>query len=83
MEMSEIAKSFVDLPPAQQAIRAKCLHPSGNFVEFKKEEIEQSIPARFEEIVRRYPDRIAVKTAHHSLTYAELDAARTVSAGRS
>jgi len=43
-------------------------------VEFEKEEIEQSIPDRFEQIVARYPDRIAVKSANHVLTYAELNA---------
>jgi amino acid adenylation domain-containing protein len=40
---------------------------------FSKEEIEQSIPARFEQQVARYPDRLAVKTGHHQLTYAVLN----------
>jgi len=40
-------------PPEQQAIRVKCFHPSGNFVEFMKEEIEQSIPERFEHHFRK------------------------------
>jgi len=61
--------------PLQEAIRARCFHPSGNFVEFRKEEIEQSIPSRFEQMVRRYPDRIAVKTKHDQLTYCELNKA--------
>jgi amino acid adenylation domain-containing protein len=61
------------LPPDQQAIRDKCFHPTGTFVEFPKEEIEQSIPERFEKIVRLYPDRIAVKTANQAWTYAELN----------
>jgi acyl-CoA synthetase (AMP-forming)/AMP-acid ligase II/acyl carrier protein len=64
-------------PPEQEAIRAKCFHPSGTFVEFKEEEIEQSIPERFEKIVRKYPDRIAVKTGRHIVTFAQLDAAAT------
>ena len=62
------------LPAEQQAIRAKCVHPSGTFIEFTKEEVEQSIPDRFEKIVAKYPDRIAVKTSTHTLTYAELNA---------
>jgi len=62
------------LPPTQQAIRDKCFHPSGTCVEFPKEEIEQSIPERFEKIVRLYPDRIAVKTPHQIVTYTELNA---------
>ncbi|MFQ5853749.1 MAG: AMP-binding protein, partial [Candidatus Binatia bacterium] len=61
--------------PLQQAIRAKCFHPSGTFIEFKKEEIEQSIPDRFEQMVRMYPDRLAVKTRDHQLTYDELNKA--------
>jgi len=64
----------VRLPPEQEAIRQKCFHPSGSFIEFRKEEIEQSIPSRFEKIARKYPDRIAVKTESHVLTYAELNA---------
>ena len=60
---------------SQQAIQAKCFHPSGTFVEFKKEEIEQSIPDRFEQQVAKYPDRIAVKTRSHELTYDELNKA--------
>src|SRR5688572_4032485 len=62
------------LPHRQQAIAAKCHHPSGTFIEFKKEEIEQSIPERFEKIVARYPDRIAVKTGDRVVTYNELNA---------
>ncbi|MDH3444199.1 MAG: AMP-binding protein, partial [Deltaproteobacteria bacterium] len=60
-------------PAAQRAIRARCFHPSGTFVEFNKEEIDQSIPERFEKIVRMYPERVAVKTRHHQFTYAELN----------
>jgi len=63
------------LPPHQEAIRAKCFHPTGTFIEFKKEEIEQSIPERFEQQVRRYPDRLAVKTRSQALTYAQLNKA--------
>jgi non-ribosomal peptide synthetase component F len=63
------------LPAEQLRIQAKCFHPSGTFVEFKKEEVEQSVPERFEQIVRRYPDRLAVKTKAQSLTYDELNKA--------
>ncbi|MDP2604422.1 MAG: hypothetical protein Q8S00_17825 [Deltaproteobacteria bacterium] len=51
------------------------MHPSGVFVEFKKEEVEQSIPERFEQIVAKHPDRITVKTKADALTYAELNQA--------
>ena len=63
------------LPPEQEAIRAKCFHPSGTFEEFKEEEIEQSIPQRFEKIVAKYPEQVAVKTREWTLTYAELNKA--------
>ena len=62
-----------DLPSQQQAIRDKCVHPTGTFVEFKKEEIEQSIPERFEKIVELYPDRVAVSDRNQRLTYSELN----------
>jgi len=54
--MNKFSKGALNLPPEQEAIRAKCFHPTGTFVEFKKEEIEQSIPERFEKIVRQYPE---------------------------
>ena len=60
--MMNISTAISDLPPEQRAIRDRCFHPTGKFIEFKKEEIEQSIPDRFEQQVRRYPDRVAVKT---------------------
>lgn len=48
---------------------------AGAFVPFERGEIEQSIPARFEEQVRRHPDRLAVKTAEHAWTYDALNRA--------
>jgi non-ribosomal peptide synthetase component F len=61
------------LPPEQEAIRAKCFHPSGVFVEFPMEDVETSIPARFEKIVRMYPERVAVKTITQTVSYFELN----------
>ncbi|HID98665.1 MAG TPA: amino acid adenylation domain-containing protein [Thiotrichaceae bacterium] len=49
-------------------------HPSNAFTEFAKADIEQSIPERFEQQVRKYPDHIAVQTQHEALTYLALDA---------
>ncbi len=71
--MSDLSRPFPELPPEQRSIRAKCFHPSGSFVEFRKEEIEQSIPDRFEQQVAKYPDRIAVKTRNHQFTYDALN----------
>jgi amino acid adenylation domain-containing protein len=47
--------------------------PSSTFVPFRKEDIEFSIPARFEQQVKRHPSRIAVKTRHCQWTYSELN----------
>ena len=78
----DVAEHALDTDPfsveehdLQRALIAKCFHPSGNFAEFKMNDIEQSIPARFEEIVREYPYRIAVKTDSHELTYDALNRA--------
>jgi len=71
-EMSDFSLTTAGCDP-QEAIRAKCFHPSGTFVEFRKEEIEQSIPSRFEQQVGKYLDRIAVKTINHTLTYDALN----------
>ena len=64
-----------DIPDDQQRIRARCVHPAGTFVGFGADELEQSIPARFERQVLRYPERPAVKTRSHRLSYAELNRA--------
>ena len=61
------------LPPSQELIGGKCFHPTGTFVEFNKEEIEQSIPKRFEEQARKYSDRTAITTGNHVLTYDQLN----------
>jgi len=73
--MSHLSRNTPILPPEQQAIRDKCFHPTGTFIEFRKEEIEQSIPDRFEQQVQLYPHRLAVKTRSHELTYDELNKA--------
>lgn len=63
----------MNLPPEPQAIQDSCFHPSGAFVEFEKKDIEQSIPERFEQQVRKYPDQLAVKTRTRELTYDALN----------
>lgn len=52
---------------------ARVQGPTNPFVRFPKEDIEQSIPSRFQQQVQRYPDRLAVKTTTHELSYAQLD----------
>src|SRR5262245_52990940 len=45
------------------------------WVEFAWEEIEQSVPDRFEHIVRQYPQRLAVQVGARAFTYDELNRA--------
>jgi len=47
--------------------------PTNALIRFEKEETEQSIPQRFEQQVSRYPDRLAVRTRNHQLSYAALN----------
>lgn len=70
--MSQFSETMAGYHP-QQTILAKCFHPSGSFIEFKKEDVEQSIPDRFEQMVATYPDRLAVKSTNHALTYDDLN----------
>ncbi|HET9917758.1 MAG TPA: AMP-binding protein, partial [Candidatus Binatia bacterium] len=72
--MSNSSKQQLSRRPEQQTIRNKCFHPSGGFVEFPQEEVETSIPRRFENIVRIFPDRVAIKNGNQIVTYSALDA---------
>ena len=51
------------------------IQPDPSFAQFKKADIEQSIPARFEQQAEKYPDRLAVKNGGLTLSYAELNRA--------
>jgi amino acid adenylation domain-containing protein len=75
MNMSDAQKQSFQLPSEQQAIRDKCFHPSGTFVEFPIEDVETSIPARFEKIAGMYRNRIAVEMDEERITYEELNRA--------
>lgn len=68
-----LAHEKSDIPAWQRMIRNRCRHPSGIFVEFVIEDIEQSIPARFELQVRNFPQRLAIKTDKEELTYEALN----------
>ena len=47
--------------------------PTNSFVPFVKEDIEQSIPDRFQQQAAKYPDHIAVKGRRHTITYGALN----------
>jgi non-ribosomal peptide synthetase component F len=66
---------MLEFPESQQAVKDKCIHPTGIFFEFKKEEIEQSIPERFEQQVCNHPDRLAIETESQQLSYTALNEA--------
>jgi amino acid adenylation domain-containing protein len=53
--------------------RPNFICPPKAFKEFHKQEIEQSIAARFEQQVEKYPDNLAVKTKNYQWTYRELN----------
>ena len=49
------------------------ISPDKPFIEFKKTEIDQSIVARFEQMVAKYPSHIAIRSNVAPLTYASLN----------
>src|SRR5215211_7926366 len=57
----------------RQPEQIRRVHLTDAFIRFEEEETEQSIPQRFEQQVSRYPDRLAVKTRSHQLSYAALN----------
>ena len=56
-----------------EIIRGDQVRPTNSFNEFPKEEIQQSIPNCYEQIVRLHSKRLAVKTRNVSLSYFELN----------
>ena len=73
-KMDDLSSDDIDLAH-HQSMQSRGVRPTNAFVEFSKEEIEQSISDRFEKQVDRYPDRIAIKTRHQELTYKKLNQA--------
>jgi len=73
--MNILQDDSIGIPEEQRAIRAKCIHPTGTFIPFPMEAIDQSIPELFEKQVRTCPNRLAVRTRYHVFTYDELNQA--------
>ncbi len=61
------------VPPPQGPLRGIPTRPANEFVPFLKNEIDKSIPDRFEQQVRKYPRHIAVKIRDRIVTYWELN----------
>ncbi len=71
--MREPTETAVALPSEHKRVRDRCHHPSNTFVEFGKEEVEQSVNNRFEKQVKLFPERLAIKSKRQQLTYSVLD----------
>lgn len=54
---------------------SKHVRPHNSFVGFRAEEVEQSIPARFEQQVAKTPENLAVVSKRDRITYNELNRA--------
>lgn len=66
------ARSFSD-PSTRKTSRSENLERAQTVNELTKEEVEKSIPERFEKIARLFPDQLAVKYKHNVLTFRQLD----------
>src|ERR1700730_7545832 len=47
--------------------------PTNEFIPFERSEVDQSIPERFQQQVRKYPNHVAIKTTGQAATYSELN----------
>jgi amino acid adenylation domain-containing protein len=54
-------------------VQPKSIRPTNSFIEFRKQEIEQSITDRFASQVEKYAERVAIKTRNHEWTYEQLN----------
>ena len=67
--MRDLTRLSTNLPPAQQAIRAKCFHPSGAFIAFPQEELEQSLDDHGQQVDCQSVGEIAVRSRYLSPGY--------------
>jgi len=73
--MCPLSRAVAAGPPGSRPADQPCAAgPASAPAQFKREETEQSIVARYEQQVARYPDRIAL-VDNAELTYAELNGA--------
>ena len=72
----------------RRLLQARRIEPSRPYTPFTDDELEQSIPERFEEQASRHPARLAIRSPERSFTYDALNRAanrlaRTIAAMRS
>ncbi|HEV7799008.1 MAG TPA: amino acid adenylation domain-containing protein, partial [Pyrinomonadaceae bacterium] len=56
-----------------ESVQSNLVRPDNPFIEFRAEEIEQSIPGRFALQVEKHARHVAVKTRNYEWTYDELN----------
>lgn len=86
--MAEVVNLRVPYPASPWHARLdRHTGPTNPFIKFKRSEVEQALPYRFEQQVREHCDRLAIMTQSQQLTYEELNrwanrVARTILAQR-
>jgi amino acid adenylation domain-containing protein len=73
--MNESHEPTQNLARQGQSDASRRVRPRNPFVEFRAEEVEQSIPARFEQQVAKYPNKLAIVSKRDRITYNELNQA--------
>ena len=71
--MSSLTRAVTDWTVQQSSGESRLVYPTNAYILVTKAEIEQSIPARFEQHVSKHPTRLAIKTGNQLLTYEELN----------
>ena len=65
--------NFLAMTPFLKQLIQHNFKLNNSFVKLNPEDIEQSIPERFQQQVRQYGDRLAIKTTEHQFTYHTLN----------
>src|SRR5689334_1023104 len=71
--MINISRILPKMSLTQTFVCNHWLNTPQGFIKFQKTDIHQSIGSRFETIVKKYPQAIAVKSKTETLTYEELN----------
>src|SRR3989337_3720481 len=57
----------------RRRVLGSVIQAEGRFVKFSRDDVETSVPKRFERQAALYPDHIAVKTRFQHITYSEFN----------
>ncbi|MEW6736015.1 MAG: amino acid adenylation domain-containing protein, partial [Acidobacteriota bacterium] len=72
-EQQLINLPIISIEEQQRRLQGNLIGPTTSFVQFHREEIKQSVAARFQQQVEKYPNNIAIETAHLKWSYRELN----------